>query len=220
MSTCRRCNRPLKREPFASMGIGRVCLAKERIEVAFAEQEEAQNFPMLANAQQFGRVIETYPPQGVPVILYRTAKRMEPSSRCFTNVPHLVTDHSPTGFEWGYGGSGPADLALNILEVYFHSMGWTGARVEQYRGTCFYLAQALHQAFKEDFLMGMDELGGEIKYEVIRDWVHAYMIDHPELVERDQMYRGVSVAENQELTDEDLTMAKEFIETYDWEEFE
>jgi len=23
--------------------------------------------------------------------------------------------HSPTGFEWGYGGSGPADLALSIL---------------------------------------------------------------------------------------------------------
>ena len=23
--------------------------------------------------------------------------------------------HSPTGFQWGYGGSGPADLALSIL---------------------------------------------------------------------------------------------------------
>jgi len=23
--------------------------------------------------------------------------------------------HSPTGFEWGYGGSGPADLARSIL---------------------------------------------------------------------------------------------------------
>ena len=23
--------------------------------------------------------------------------------------------HSPTGFEWGYNGSGPADLALSIL---------------------------------------------------------------------------------------------------------
>lgn len=23
--------------------------------------------------------------------------------------------HNPTGFEWGYGGSGPADLALSIL---------------------------------------------------------------------------------------------------------
>lgn len=26
-----------------------------------------------------------------------------------------VVRHSPTGFQWGYGGSGPADLALSIL---------------------------------------------------------------------------------------------------------
>ena len=26
-----------------------------------------------------------------------------------------VRNHSPTGFEWGYGGSGPAQLALAIL---------------------------------------------------------------------------------------------------------
>lgn len=25
-------------------------------------------------------------------------------------------NHSPTGFEWGYGGSGPAQLALAILD--------------------------------------------------------------------------------------------------------
>lgn len=29
-------------------------------------------------------------------------------------LKHIVR-HSPTGFEWGYGGSGPADLALSIL---------------------------------------------------------------------------------------------------------
>lgn len=29
-------------------------------------------------------------------------------------LPH-VERHSPTGFEWGYGGSGPSDLALSIL---------------------------------------------------------------------------------------------------------
>jgi hypothetical protein len=29
-------------------------------------------------------------------------------------LPHVVR-HSPTGFEWGYGGSGPADLALSIV---------------------------------------------------------------------------------------------------------
>lgn len=31
-----------------------------------------------------------------------------------TPLLHVML-HSPTGFEWGYGGSGPADLALSIL---------------------------------------------------------------------------------------------------------
>lgn len=32
-------------------------------------------------------------------------------------LPHVVL-HSPSGFEWGYGGSGPSDLALSILADY------------------------------------------------------------------------------------------------------
>lgn len=28
---------------------------------------------------------------------------------------HRVSNHSPDGFEWGYGGSGPAQLALALL---------------------------------------------------------------------------------------------------------
>ena len=31
-------------------------------------------------------------------------------------LPHLVR-HSPTGFEWGYRGSGPADLALALCDA-------------------------------------------------------------------------------------------------------
>jgi hypothetical protein len=27
----------------------------------------------------------------------------------FVNIPQTIVDHSPSGFEWGYGGSGPAD---------------------------------------------------------------------------------------------------------------
>lgn len=30
---------------------------------------------------------------------------------------HIIR-HSPTGLNWGYGGSGPADLALSILTHY------------------------------------------------------------------------------------------------------
>jgi hypothetical protein len=43
--------------------------------------------------------------------------------------------HSPTGFEWGYGGSGPAQLALALLADHFgndqqalehhHTFKWT-----------------------------------------------------------------------------------------------
>jgi len=29
-------------------------------------------------------------------------------------LPHIVR-HSPDGFQWGYGGSGPSDSALSIL---------------------------------------------------------------------------------------------------------
>ncbi len=34
-----------------------------------------------------------------------------------THLPHRLDlwNHSPTGLEWGYGGSGPAQLALAIL---------------------------------------------------------------------------------------------------------
>lgn len=34
------------------------------------------------------------------------------------DIPQRWIVHSPTGFEWGYGGSGPADLALNILGLF------------------------------------------------------------------------------------------------------
>ncbi|MGE3680227.1 MAG: DUF6166 domain-containing protein [Bdellovibrionales bacterium] len=30
-----------------------------------------------------------------------------------------LRNHSPTGFEWGYGGSGPAQLSLAILADHF-----------------------------------------------------------------------------------------------------
>lgn len=30
------------------------------------------------------------------------------------SLPHIYR-HSPDGFQWGYGGSGPADTALSIL---------------------------------------------------------------------------------------------------------
>lgn len=55
--------------------------------------------------------------------------------------------HSPSGFEWGYGGSGPAALALNIL------LEATGGRA---------FAAQHHQAFKWRFVADMPREGGII----------------------------------------------------------
>jgi hypothetical protein len=47
-----------------------------------------------------------------PVKLWR-----DQYGRARADIPHIVV-HSPTGIEWGYYGSGPADLAIS-LACYF-----------------------------------------------------------------------------------------------------
>jgi len=50
-------------------------------------------------------------------------------------------NHSPTGFEWGYGGSGPAQLAFEILFDVFGDAA---------------LALRMHQAFKRERIAVLD----------------------------------------------------------------
>lgn len=88
-----------------------------------------------------------------------------------TNIPHLVTHHSPSGYEWGYGGSGPADLALNVLESALIAMGHEGDRVECWRGDCFSLAWRLHQKFKREFIATIPFEGGVIYWPALRAWI-------------------------------------------------
>lgn len=71
----------------------------------------------------------------------------------WTNVPHLCIDHSPTGYEWGYEGSGPADLALNIVENILWDIGHRGPRMTCYSGSCFEAATYIHHSFKTAFLV-------------------------------------------------------------------
>jgi len=49
-------------------------------------------------------------------------------------------NHSPTGFEWGYGGSGPAQLALAILAHHYWNKDTLPLGDE--------MAISLHQRFK------------------------------------------------------------------------
>ena len=67
-----------------------------------------------------------------------------------------LVNHSPDGFEWGYSGSGPAQLALAILAVEFDDD----------------FAVAHHQKFKEDFIapisQHLDDWG--LESDSIQEW--------------------------------------------------
>jgi len=52
----------------------------------------------------------------------------------FSTLPLYLdfVNHSPTGFEWGYYGSGPSQLAYAILHHYFvKGKGLTGKRAHE-----------------------------------------------------------------------------------------
>jgi len=89
-----------------------------------------------------------------------------------TNVPRSAIYHSPTGFEFGYGGSGPADLALCILAAIVPP-GTDGAEaVDCSSGTVSQTAMALHQRFK-DHVSGWSGWGVEIPTVTVRKWIHS-----------------------------------------------
>jgi hypothetical protein len=64
--------------------------------------------------------------------------------------------HSPTGFEFGYGGSGPADLSLAILADYFESKDsiddFYNGPVLGNLSNAGVLAHRYHQPFKWSFI--------------------------------------------------------------------
>ncbi len=83
-----------------------------------------------------------------------------------TNVARVAIYHSPTGFEIGYPGSGPADLALNACAALF-----PGSEYNCRDGSVSRRAFLLHQAFKLQFLVRADQSGGEINWEQIAHWL-------------------------------------------------
>jgi hypothetical protein len=133
--SCIRCNRELKNPAARQIGMGKICAAKSA-----ADNDGAQQPSNFLDEEA-----------GNPDIVLR---RVDGNAK--TNVPRRLISHSPTGFEWGYAGSGPADLALNIL---LH----VGLAREE--------AENLHQSFKFKFVAAVPTTGGIIKRTDIDRWV-------------------------------------------------
>ena len=94
-----------------------------------------------------------------------TVKVILPSGK--TRSLQHVALHSPTGFGWGYEGSGPADLALSLL---CDVLGESPSEKQIYHGR--FRAYAHHQAFKREVVASWDfNSGFEIDSGTIADWL-------------------------------------------------
>lgn len=139
---CRICGKQLKIEEHRAQGIGPIC-AKELL-------KNLQNIEE-GNGQLFDIEMDTE--EGVQCF------REYDGDTLHFSIEQRVVKHSPTGMEWGYNGSGPADFALNILLYYTDPAA----------------AVYLYQSFKHSFVSRLPREGGTIAAEDIRKWLFEKM---------------------------------------------
>jgi hypothetical protein len=142
--------------------MGKVCLAKSQ------QEKESKDQDSLFDPERL---------EGDPLKVGVLIKRL-PNGKIATNVPRIIVEHSPTGFEIGYGGSGVADFALNILNLFIKPFG---NEATSYNGINYSrTAYRQHQSFKETFLSAKSvdkkarsAQGYSIPLETIQQWIEA-----------------------------------------------
>jgi hypothetical protein len=77
------------------------------------------------------------------------------------NPRNDLCNHSPNGFEWGYEGSGPAQLALAILADHLEGrselLGVPRPTKEDSKAFAGRLALRLHQSFKHQVIAHLEQ---------------------------------------------------------------
>lgn len=112
--------------------------------------------------------------------------------------PLRHVDYHSDSFEWGYGGSGPADLALSILADFFGEKHVTGNYLRRLKllhdsPRCW----TLHQDFKREFVATWGRGQGdtwEITTEQIAKWVREVGLDQQEVEADGRTWLHVSVS--------------------------
>ncbi len=107
---------------------------------------------------------------------YQGQRSMNELSVCVNGRRDLplrhINHHSPDGFEWGYGGSGPADLALAIL-VDFLEEDPKEVLVSLKTGQGEPSAAVhAHQRFKDKFIVGLPKDHWRLTEDEIKKWYY------------------------------------------------
>ena len=167
---CMRCGRELSNPQSIKRGFGPVCIRQ-----------------IQADMQTEGWDEETFITT-VPLTEKLVCRRTD-FDTAQTNVPRLVTVHSPTGFEFGYSGSGPADMALNLVEFVLRREGYEGWKRREGDGEMFDASWWMHQKVKEDIIARIPHEGGTLDYGDIKEKVLGWLEVYEKTVESSD-YRG------------------------------
>lgn len=149
---CMCCNRGLKVAESVQRGLGPICYGRQQAAIESNETSDKVDIP--------------FNPETMDIVVERRADGLH------FNIFQVFKHHSPTGFEIGYGGSGPADFALNVMVLFTNHFNeprdvqlWDKHKIS-------HLAWSLHQEFKRDFVATLPRDGGTIKGDDIRKWIH------------------------------------------------
>lgn len=161
------CNKPIWVRESVERGVGPICAGKLAGKIFGEKDTEDDNVYDLP----FDNITKD-------IIFERRGNRMDGSSTRHFNIFQSIKHHSPTGFEWGYAGSGPADFALNIVELFLRTefnkipkdrnKMWNGTKVCDE-------TLPLYQHFKTEFILPAPEKGTTIKGDDIRKWIKTHL---------------------------------------------
>ena len=96
------------------MGIGKICSTKNQRQKEFDFESGDEIVPYDGGDIFIERIAA--PTLTAPFGIVTQQKHSASGVR--TNVPRREVKHSPTGYNFGYGGSGPADFALNVMLMF------------------------------------------------------------------------------------------------------
>src|SRR5215217_8434842 len=99
-----------------------------------------------------------------------------PDGTAISSIPHRHVHYAPTGFDWGFGGSGPADLALDVLALFLPLAPEATSVALRDGSSVSEAAWALHQEFKYDLIATLPRSGGDISVQTIRAWITAHPV--------------------------------------------
>ena len=99
-----------------------------------------------------------------------------PDGTALSSLPQRHVHYAPMGFDWGFGGSGAADLALNVLARFLPLAPDASGVALRDGSSVSEAAWVWHQECKYDLIAPLPRAGGHLPAATIRAWISTHPI--------------------------------------------